>query len=160
MLSTQSPVECRSWNSLTHHFLHMQAVHLRELFAEDPERFSKFHVQFEDILVDYSKNIITDETLNLLTHLAQEQQLSDAIKQMYEGVAINATEGRPVLHIALRNRSNTPILVEGKDVMPEVNRVLNQIQNFSNNFSKSFGIQTYLFQFLSRRIIRNNFQII
>src|SRR5687767_12011602 len=118
MLSTQSPVECRSWNLLTQHFLHMQAVHLRELFAEDPERFSKFHIQFGDILIDYSKNIITEETLKLLTDLAKEQKLSDAIKQMCEGVAINATEGRPVLHIALRNRSNTPILVEGKDVMP------------------------------------------
>jgi glucose-6-phosphate isomerase len=133
MLSTQSPIECPSWNHLTQHFLHMQAVHLRELFDEDPERFKHFTHQLEDILVDFSKNIITEDTLKLLTNLAHEQHLDEAIKQMYEGVAINATEGRPVLHVALRNRSNTPILVDGKDVMPEVNRVLTQIKNFSNN---------------------------
>jgi glucose-6-phosphate isomerase len=132
MLSTQPPVECPSWNHLTQHFLHMQAVHLRELFEEDPDRFKHFTLQLEDILVDFSKNIITEDTLKLLTNLAHEQHLGEAIKQMYEGVAINATEGRPVLHIALRNRSNTPILVDGKDVMPEVNRVLAQIKTFSD----------------------------
>jgi glucose-6-phosphate isomerase len=133
MLLTQSPAETKPWNQLTHHFLEMQATHLRELFEEDPNRFDKFHVQFEDMLVDYSKNILTAETLKLLIDLAHEQNLGDAIKQMYEGVTINATEGRPVLHIALRNRGNTPVLVEGQDVMPEVNRVLEQMKKFTKD---------------------------
>ena len=133
MLAAQSPVESRSWSLLTQHFLEMQATHLRELFQENPNRFQQFHAQLEDMLVDYSKNIINEQTLKLLIDLAHEQNLDEAIKKMYDGEIINATENRPVLHVALRNRSNTPIFVDGQDVMPEVNRVLAQMKKFSEN---------------------------
>ena len=133
MLLNSNPAETKSWNQLTHHFLEMQAVHMRELFQEDKERFKKFNIQFEDMLVDYSKNIIDESTINLLTNLAKEQGLDTAIKQMFDGVNINATENRAVLHTALRNRSNQPVFADGVDVMPEINRVLQQMKTFSSN---------------------------
>ncbi len=132
MLANSSPAEANAWQQLTAHFLDMQAAHLRELFEEDPDRFNHFNIQFEDLLLDYSKNIITSETMKLLVDLAQEQKLGDAIKQLFVGVQINATEGRAVLHTALRNRSNQPILVDGADVMPAINQVLLQMKDFSN----------------------------
>jgi glucose-6-phosphate isomerase len=88
-------METLAWQKLTTHFLSLQASHLRELFAEDPERFQKFHLLFEDILVDYSKNIITRETTDLLVELAEECQLKEAIDAMFQGVRINQTEDRP-----------------------------------------------------------------
>ena len=106
---------------------------MRELFAEDPGRFEKMHLVFEDILVDYSKNLIINETVKDLADLASEVNLKDAINAMFSGEKINRTENRPVLHIALRNRSNTPIIVNGQDVMPEVNSVLAQMKTFSDN---------------------------
>lgn len=133
MLANTNPAETNSWRNLTAHFLEMQAVHLRELFQEDPNRFEQFNIQFEDILLDYSKNIITSDTVKMLCDLAKDQRLPDAIKQMFEGVPINATEGRAVLHTALRNRGNEPVLVDGKDVMPEINKVLSQMKTFSEN---------------------------
>ncbi len=132
MLPKNNPTETLAWQKLTTHFLSMQASHLRELFAEDPERFQKFHLLFEDILVDYSKNIISQETASLLLELAEECQLKEAIDAMFQGVRINQTEDRPVLHVALRNRSNQPMLSDGQDVMPQVNRVLAQMKDFSD----------------------------
>lgn len=132
MLPTVNPIETAAWQKLETHFLTMQAMHMRELFADDQDRFSKLSITFQDILVDYSKNIITEETLRLLNKLAQEVELKAAIDSMFGGVAINKTENRAVLHTALRNRSNTPVLVDGKDVMPEVNAVLDQMKQFSN----------------------------
>ena len=105
---------------------------MKQLFADDPDRFNRFSIQFEDILVDFSKNRITDETLQLLLELAKECKLQDAIEQMFTGAPINETEGRSVLHIALRNRTNLPIMVDGKDVMPEVNEVLGRMETFAN----------------------------
>jgi len=105
---------------------------MRDLFAEDPRRFETFSLTFDDIMVDFSKNRIMEQTLDLLTGLAGECGLADAIQKMFSGKRINATENRPVLHVALRNRSNTPIEVEGRDVMPEVNQVLGQMRQFSN----------------------------
>lgn len=104
---------------------------MKELFASDPQRFKDFSLKFEDVLVDYSKNIITKDTLKLLFQLADECGLKAAIEAMYSGVKINATENRAVLHIALRNRSNRPIMVDGADVMPEVNAVLDKMEAFS-----------------------------
>jgi glucose-6-phosphate isomerase len=124
MLPSVNPTETSSWQKLEIHFLTMQAMHMRELFEDDADRFKKFSIPFEDILVDYSKNIMTEETLRLLFELANEIELKPAIDAMYGGTAINKTENRAVLHVALRNRSNKPILVDGKDVMPEINRVL------------------------------------
>lgn len=131
MLPTINPIETPAWQRLEIHFLTMQAMHMRELFQDDPDRFQKFSIPFEDVLVDYSKNIITEETLRLLNELAQETELKPAIDSMFGGVAINKTENRAVLHVALRNRANSPILVDGKDVMPEINRVLDQMKQFS-----------------------------
>jgi glucose-6-phosphate isomerase len=132
MLPSINPVETETWRKLTAHYLVMQATPLRELFDEDQERFTKFHTYFEDILVDYSKNLITEETLATLIELANECELKPAIDAMFRGEAINQTENRSVLHIALRNRSNTPIKVDGADVMPEVNNVLEQMKKFSS----------------------------
>ncbi len=132
MLSTINPGETSAWQKLTVMFMNLQAVHLRELFEEDPERFQKFNLKFEDILVDYSKNLVTKEVVEALIELAQETELPEAIKAMFEGEPINQTEHRAVLHTALRNRSNTPVLVDGVDVMPEVNAVLSQMKAFSD----------------------------
>lgn len=131
MLPCSNPTETSAWKELEMQFLTLQAVHLTELFAEDPNRFSKFSRVFEDILVDYSKNLITEETLKTLIALAHQTGVKEAIQAMYAGEKINRTENRPVLHIALRNRSNTPIWVDGENVMPEVNRVLDQMKHFS-----------------------------
>lgn len=131
MLPTVNPTETRAWQKLEIHFLTMQATHMRELFEEDHDRFQKLSATFEDILVDYSKNIITEETLQLLITLANETDLKAGIDAMFSGEAINKTENRAVLHTALRNRSNTPVKVDGIDVMPDVNRVLEQIKQFS-----------------------------
>lgn len=133
MLTTTNPIETQSWQKLTAHYITMQAVHLKELFHEDPDRFKKFHVQFEDILVDYSKNLITDEILRLLIELAHECQLNDNIELMFRGDRINQTENRSVLHVALRNRSGKPGFIGEEDVMPEVNRVLHQMKAFSDS---------------------------
>lgn len=133
MLPNQNPTETVAWQRLEMLFLNMQAMHMREMFEEDPSRFEKFHLKFNDILVDYSKNIINEEVMKELIALAKEVELKDAIDALFRGEAINQTEGRSVLHIALRNRSNTPILAEGADVMPDVNNVLNQMKTFSSN---------------------------
>lgn len=132
MLPTVNPIETRAWQKLETHFLTMQATHMRELFEEDPERFQKLSTTFEDILVDYSKNIITEDTLRLLIDLAKETELKSGIDAMFSGEVINKTENRAVLHTALRNRSNTPVKVDGNDVMPDVNRVLEQIKQFTD----------------------------
>lgn len=132
-LATINPIDTSAWQKLTAQYLVMQASHLRDLFAEDPQRFEKFHARFEDVLVDYSKNLITEETLADLLALARECRLPDAIEAMFQGERINRTENRAVLHTALRNRSNTPVHVDGEDVMPAVNRVLAQMETFSNN---------------------------
>lgn len=121
----------QSYKYLTDHYIDIVAQNLKDLFKTDNQRFAKFSTQFEDILFDYSKNRITDETFALLMQLARECMVKEAIEAMFSGEVINATEHRPVLHIALRNRSNTPIYVDGKDVMPDVNRVLEQMKTFS-----------------------------
>ncbi len=133
MFPNHNPTNTKSWQKLEVQFLTMQATHMRELFHDDPDRFSKFHARFEDILVDYSKNLITEETIKDLVNLAHEVDLKDAIEAMFRGVKINATENRSVLHTALRNRSNSPVLSDGADVMPEVNRVLEQMKRFSTS---------------------------
>ena len=131
MFPTNNPITTSAWPKLELQFLTLQATHLRELFSEDPERFSMLQAKFEDILVDYSKNLIVEETLKGLIDLAREVELKDAIVAMFSGMIVNQTEGRSVLHVALRNRSNTPVMVDGENVMHEVNRVLEQMKNFS-----------------------------
>ncbi|EFL4508824.1 TPA: glucose-6-phosphate isomerase [Escherichia fergusonii] len=127
-----NPTQTAAWQALQKHFDEMKDVTIADLFAKDGDRFSKFSATFDDqMLVDYSKNRITEETMAKLQDLAKECDLAGAIKSMFSGEKINRTENRAVLHVALRNRSNTPILVDGKDVMPEVNAVLEKMKTFS-----------------------------
>ena len=121
-----------AWRDLEGHFAEMTSVEMRTLFSEDPDRFNRFSLRFEDILFDYSKNRISQETMNLLLSLAESSGLRSKIDAMFDGEKINNTENRAVLHVALRNRSNRPIIVDGVDVMPEVNRVLEQMRVFSD----------------------------
>lgn len=132
MLNNIDPTKTQAWKALNEHFAQdASAFNLGQFFAENSERFSQFSTNFgTDILFDYSKNLINDKTKSLLLDLAKEVKLSDAIKAMYSGEAINETEYRSVLHVALRNRSNRPIMVDGKDVMPEINAVLEKMQTF------------------------------
>ncbi len=131
MLPKINPTRTNTWYELKGHFELIRNRHMRDLFEMDQERFSKFHHRFEDMLVDYSKNRVTDETMELLRSLALETKVPEAIRSMFAGEAINETENRPVLHIALRNRANTPILVNDEDVMPDVNSVLERMHKFS-----------------------------
>ena len=133
MLNNINPTQTKAWQALTAHFEQAQDFELSDLFANDSERFAKFSAQFgSDILLDYSKNLITEETLTKLFALAKETELDAAIADMFNGVKINRTEDRAVLHVALRNRSNTPIIVDGEDVMPAVNAVLAKMESFTN----------------------------
>ncbi|PGH37963.1 MAG: glucose-6-phosphate isomerase [Candidatus Nephrothrix sp. EaCA] len=132
MLTKTNPAELPVWQKLSAHFLSMQAVRLSELFAEDKNRFQNFHLLLEDLLVDFSKNLVEKETMSLLLQLADDMHLKEGIDAMFGGEKINETENRAVLHVALRNRSNRPILAEQKDVMPEVNKVLEQMRVFSD----------------------------
>jgi len=120
-----------AWDDLKKHQAEQANIKLRDLFSQDPQRFGSFHLQFQDILVDYSKNLVVSSTMDLLQHLTKESNLQQAIADMFSGAKINTTEDRSVLHVALRNKSNKPILVDGKDVMPEVNAVLDQMRRFS-----------------------------
>lgn len=132
MLTNQRFTALPAYAKLQAHYEQTKDQHLRELFATDPDRFAKFSRQFEDMLLDFSKNRITDDTFALLLQLAREAKLPDAIEKMLSGDVINATEGRAVLHTALRNRSNTPVLVDGRDVMPEINDVLDRMKSFAD----------------------------
>lgn len=130
---TSSP----AWKALQAHSAGVGGLHLRDLFAQDPKRFDGFHATFNpgdgDILLDYSKNRVTGETMKLLFDLARQADVAGWAKRTFAGEKINITEDRAVLHVALRNRSNTPIVVDGKDVMPEVNRVLEQMFAFADS---------------------------
>jgi len=132
MLKKIDPTTTEAWKKLSQHCNKMKDIHMRDMFDEDPARFSKFSIQHEDLLVDFSKNIINEETLSLLLELAEETHLEEAIEKMFVGDKINETETRAVLHVALRNRSRTPVFVDGKDIMPKVCAVLKQMDEFSN----------------------------
>ena len=137
MLKKQNPTKLKTWQELQNHYSRIKDVHMRDLFDEEPHRFEKYILEFEDILLDYSKNRITDETIDLLTKLADEMELKKAILRMFRGDKINETENRAVLHTALRNRSNFPVEVDGRNVMPAVNRVLKKMEEFSNKVISS-----------------------
>jgi len=132
MMNKVDPTKTTSWIKLQDHFQQIKDHHMKDLFAQDPERFSKFSIQYNDILVDFSKNRITHETLEHLLELAEETHLKEAIESMFSGEAINETEKRAVLHVALRNKAHQPMLLDGTDVMPEVDAVLKQMQLFSD----------------------------
>ena len=120
----------KEWSDLQNHFQNMQNVNMKNLFNEDKERFARFSLQFNNILFDYSKNIINDLTIELLIKLAEAVNLKEKIEQMFLGEKINTTENRAVLHTALRYRGTKPIFVDGKNVIPDVNKVLLQMENF------------------------------
>ena len=121
-----------AWLALQAHQKTIAETHMRDLFAADPKRFEKFSILFKDILFDFSKHRITEETLDLLLNLAREMDVKGWTDKMFNGEPINFTENRAVLHIALRNRSTRSILVDGKDVMPSVNAVLARMRRFSD----------------------------
>ncbi len=125
---TQSP----AWQALTRHHATMRDVQMRTLFADDPKRFERLSLSLGDLLVDYSKHRVTDETIKLLLALAEQAKVAEWRDKMFTGEKINGTEGRSVLHVALRNRSNRAIVVDGKDVMPEVNAVLAKMREFTD----------------------------
>ncbi len=131
MLPTINPTQTSAWKELEKYFATFNGTQMKDLFAKDPQRAEKYSMQFEDIFIDFSKNIVDEKVMSLLVKLAEECGLKDAIEAEFTGEKINKTEKRSVLHVALRNRSNTPILSDGKDVMPDVNRVLAQMKDFS-----------------------------
>ncbi|MCP4996823.1 MAG: glucose-6-phosphate isomerase [Gammaproteobacteria bacterium] len=126
-----SRTEFEQWGALNNHWQMISSVQMRDLFADDPERFEKMSLQACGMLLDYSKNRITGETIQRLLQLAQEADLAGWIRRQFAGDKINSTEHRPVLHTALRNRSDRPVWVDGIDVMPEINAVLEQMQRFT-----------------------------
>jgi len=133
MLAKVNPTKTKAWKKLKKHYQRMRNRHMVDLFRQDPKRFPSFSIRFEDILLDYSKNLITRETLRLLLGLARECKVGEEIERMFTGDKINETEKRAALHVALRNRSNTSIYIDGSDVMPEVNAVLKQMERFAEN---------------------------
>lgn len=130
-LNTINPTTTSAWKNLQAHYEAIQHTSIKELFEANTKRFEEFSIQYPSLLVDYSKNRINAETIQLLVDLAKETGVDEAIQQMFNGDQINVTEGRAVLHTALRNRSNEEVLVDGVDVMPQINKVLEQMKNFS-----------------------------
>lgn len=130
MLPKINPTTTKAWHLLQEHYNEMKHNHLRELFKEEEGRFTKYSLSAQDIIWDYSKNIINDKTLDLLLKLAVDCELKTAIEAMFNAEKINETEKRAVLHTALRNFSDQPVLLDGKDVMQDVRRVLKQMEEF------------------------------
>src|SRR5688572_26415802 len=131
MFPTINPTTTSAWKKLSAHAIQMKEVHMKELFAKDSDRFKKYAHCFNDILIDFSKNIITEETIQILVELANDCQVKEAIKAMFEGDLINQTEYRSVLHIALRNFSGRPVFSEGQDVMPGILAVREHMKAFT-----------------------------
>ncbi|PIE83362.1 MAG: glucose-6-phosphate isomerase [Candidatus Contendobacter odensis] len=130
------PSDLPVWQELKAHHAAITDIHMRDLFAADPKRFNRFSRHFGDLLVDFSKHRLTQETFDLLVKLAHQAQVPAWIEQMFNGELINHTEGRAALHIALRNRSNRPIMVKGENVMPGVNSVLEHMRKFSDQIRR------------------------
>ena len=131
-LQAINPTQTSTWKKLQAHFEVLKNVQMQDLFANEPARAEKMHLQWNDFLVDYSKNIVTKETMELLHELANEVQLKAAISQYFEGDSINQTENRAVLHTALRAKESATVYVDGTNVMPEIFAVKNKIKQFSN----------------------------
>lgn len=131
-LQTNNPTTTQSWSKLQEHYQQMKNSSIQEMFAADNTRVDKLNIQWNDFLVDYSKNIITPETMTLLVDLANEMGLKAAINDYFEGALINKTEGRAVLHTALRAKDSAVVNVNGENVIPEIYEVRNKIKNFTN----------------------------
>ncbi|MCG5535813.1 glucose-6-phosphate isomerase [Ectothiorhodospira mobilis] len=128
-VTSHSPDKTRAWSALEDHFAALRDVHMRDLFARDPGRFPRYTVECGDLLLDYSKNRVTDETLGLLMDLAREMHLPQWREALFSGERINCTEDRAVLHTALRG--DAPVLLDGEDVMPAVRAVLERMRGFT-----------------------------
>lgn len=131
-LKAINPTETEAWKKLAAHFEQVKNVHMHDLFKADPLRTEKMHIEWNNFLVDYSKNRVTDETISLLLSLAKEVDLADAIQKYFDGDCINQTENRAVLHTALRANGKEAIFVDGVNVMPEITAVKNKINQFSD----------------------------
>ncbi len=125
-----NPTTTPSWQALQQHRQLFENVHMKDLFFNDQERFGRFSVQMQELLFDYSKNIITENTVEILLELAADCKLKEAMEAMFTGQRINETENRAVLHTALRNFSDKPVLTDGVDVMPAIKNVQGQMKNF------------------------------
>ncbi|MFK8059040.1 MAG: glucose-6-phosphate isomerase, partial [Polaribacter sp.] len=130
-LKNINPTKTNAWASLTKHFNEIQDINIKNLDKE-ANRKEDFSIKFDDLLVDFSKNRITKETISLLIELANEVDLKDAIDKQFSGAVINVTEGREVLHTALRSTSAEPVLIDGKDIKPKIQTALRKIKSFSN----------------------------
>ena len=130
-MKKRNPVQTKTWQRLREHFERIRNVRIKDLFENDENRFEKFSLRAGDIFFDYSKNLVTEETVEALLALARELDLRDAIESMFNGEKINETEDRAVLHTALRNFSGKPVYADGADVMPEIKSVLDHMKNFS-----------------------------
>ncbi|WP_064966573.1 glucose-6-phosphate isomerase [Tenacibaculum ovolyticum] len=131
-LQNINPTQTKAWEELTDHYRKAKEYDLKELFRKDKNRKERFSIQLEELNVDFSKNLITQETIDLLISLANETQLKDAIDKCFSGDKINETENRAVLHTALRSNSETPVLIDGKDVKSQVQSALRKMKSFSN----------------------------
>jgi len=134
MLERRNPTSTQAWKKLKQHYEEIKSLHLKSLFVNDSDRFKKFSLQEKDLLLDYSKNRITAETKSLLIELAQELNLKEGIEKMFSGNIINETENRAVLHTALRQQNSNPILVDGKDIIPQIKEVQQRMKSFINRF--------------------------
>ena len=130
MLPKINPTETAAWKSLIEHQVEMKKVQMKDMFKKNPKRFEQMSIKFEDILFDYSKNIINEKTLEKLFELAEECKVRVAREAMFSGEKINQTENRAVMHTALRNFSDTPMTVDGKDIMPEIRDVRQKMKSF------------------------------
>jgi len=130
-LKNINPTTTNSWKELTTHFNEIQNINIKDLSKED-NRKEEFSIEFDDLLVDYSKNRITKKTINLLVALAKEVGLKEAIESQFSGEKINVTEDRAVMHTALRSTSDIPVFVEGKNIKPQIQAALRKIKSFSN----------------------------
>ena len=133
MLPKIDPTMTRSWSALQQHYQEIKDEQMGAWFSSDPKRFERMSRSFEGMLIDYSKNRVTEKTLALLLQLAEETDVGQSIEQLFAGAKINATEGRAVLHTALRNRSGRPVMLDGEDVMPAVRKVLERMKSFCEN---------------------------
>lgn len=136
MFPKVNPSKTTAWKKLQDHFKEMKYASMKDLFKENPNRFKNYSLAVPDIIFDFSKNLVNDETKKLLLELANECELDKAIEAMFKGEMINETEGRSVLHTALRNFSGKPVMSEGRDVMPEVKKELEHIKNFCRKVHK------------------------
>ena len=136
MLESKPLKETPAWNALQAHYKELKDIHLRKLFADDPERGDRFTAEGAGLYLDFSKNRITDETVRLLVQLARERGVAERRDAMFRGEKINVTEKRAVLHTALRAPKGSSIVVDGENVVPQVHAVLDKMADFSNSLRR------------------------